>query len=75
MSCEVGRWHCAKCGKMIVAAGSREPSYPGFGAVISPCPWECGAFINRSFRKIKPGQVTAYRADRWDRGELAESAR
>jgi hypothetical protein len=41
-------------------------SFLGFGAFIGPCPWDCGAWINRGFRWIRPGQVSAYRADEWD---------
>jgi hypothetical protein len=63
---EVGRWACQKCGKVIVAAGLRTPSFPGIGAFTGACPWECGAWISRGFRFIKPGQVRAYRAAEWD---------
>jgi hypothetical protein len=68
---EVGRWSCSKCGNTIVAAGRRVMSFLGFGAFIGPCPWGCGAWINRAFRWIRPGQVNAYRADEWDRRALA----
>jgi hypothetical protein len=67
---EVGRWVCDKCGKPIVAAGRRAPSFRGTGAYIGPCPWECGAWISRGFRFIKPGGVRAYRAQDWDTREL-----
>jgi len=51
---------------MIVAAGQRTPSFPGIGAFNGACPWECGAWISRGFRFIKPGQVRAFRAAEWD---------
>jgi len=51
---------------MIVAAGPVANAYMGFGAFIGPCPWDCGAWINRGFRQIRPGQVSAYRAAEWD---------
>ena len=63
---EVGRFECAKCGKAVVAAGHRTMAFKGIGAFTGPCPWACGAWINRGFRLIKPGQVTAYRANEWD---------
>jgi hypothetical protein len=63
---EVGRWSCSKCGKSIVAAGRRVTSFLGIGAFTGPCPWECGAWINRGFRWIRPGQVSVHRADEWD---------
>jgi hypothetical protein len=63
---EVGRWTCDKCGKSVVAAGWRVPSFLGIGAFNGPCPWECGAWITRGFRSIKPGRVSVYRADDWD---------
>lgn len=63
---EVGRWVCDKCGKPLVAAGMRTPGFRGVGAFVGPCPWDCGAWINRGFRSIKPGQVRAYRAQEWD---------
>lgn len=63
---EVGRWKCDKCGKTIVAAGQRSKTFKGTGAFSGQCPWECGAWINRAFRSIKPGHVRAYRADQWD---------
>lgn len=63
---EVGRWACQKCGGMIVAAGQRTPSFPGIGAFTGSCPWDCGAWISRGFRFIKPGHVKAYRATEWD---------
>jgi hypothetical protein len=63
---EVGRWDCGKCGKTIVAAGRRAKSFLGIGAFNGPCPWECGAWIHRGFRSIKPGEVRAYRADEWE---------
>ena len=64
---EVGRWACDKCTHTIVAAGPRVASFRGIGAFVGPCPWECGAWITRGFRSVKPGYVTAYRADEWDR--------
>lgn len=67
---EVGRWRCEKCGHLIVAAGPRTRAYKGTGAFTGRCPWECGAWINRAFRSIKPGQVQAYRADHWDQRPL-----
>lgn len=63
---EVGRWACDKCGRTIVAAGRRSRSFRGIGAFTGACPWECGAWINRGFRWIKPGQVHAYRGDEWE---------
>jgi hypothetical protein len=63
---EVGRWNCDKCGKTVVAAGRRVLSFLGIGAFVGPCPWDCGAWINRGFRSVKPGQVNAYRAEDWD---------
>lgn len=68
---EVGRWTCQRCGQTIVAAGQRERSFRGVGAYIGPCPWDCGAWINRGFRWIRPGQVKAYRAAEWDGRALA----
>jgi hypothetical protein len=63
---EVGRWKCEKCGKPIVAVGRRTPQFKGVGAFTGPCPWECGAWVNRGFRFVKPGDVRAHRADEWD---------
>jgi hypothetical protein len=63
---EVGRWVCEKCGRPLVAAGTRTPAFRGVGAFVGPCPWDCGAWINRGFRSIKPGHVRAYRAQEWD---------
>ena len=63
---EVGRWACDKCGKIVVAAGMRTAGFKGTGAFIGPCPWGCGAYMNRAFRFIKPGAVSAYRAEDWD---------
>ena len=63
---EVGRFSCDKCGKTIVAAGFRVAGFKGFGAFTGPCPWDCGAWINRGFRAIKPGHVKAFRAEDWD---------
>ena len=63
---EVGRWACQKCGRPVVAAGTKETRFPGIGAYTGPCPWDCGAWINRGFRFIRPGQVRAYRAEEWD---------
>lgn len=66
MSDEVGRWQCDKCGKTIVAVGQRIKTFRGTGAFLGPCPWDCGAWINRAFRLVKPGGVKACRADEWD---------
>lgn len=71
---EVGRWKCDRCGETIVAAGPRASSYRGFGAFIGPCPWDCGAWINRGFREIRPGMVRAYRASEWDVRETSASS-
>jgi hypothetical protein len=65
-NCEVGRWKCEKCGNEIVAAGPRAGSFRGIGGYSGPCPWECGAWINRGFRLVRPGQVVVYRATQWD---------
>lgn len=62
---EVGRWACERCGNTIVAAGQREGSFPGVGMFTGPCPWECGAWVNRGFRKIRTGRVRAYRLEEW----------
>jgi hypothetical protein len=67
---EVGRWRCDKCGSTIVAAGKVTATYKGVGAFSGTCPWECGAWINRGFRSVKPGAVRAYRADEWDQRSL-----
>jgi hypothetical protein len=63
---EVGRWKCGKCGGTIVAAGPRTTKFKDRGAFTGQCPWECGAWVNRGFRRINPGDVRAYRADEWD---------
>jgi hypothetical protein len=63
---EVGRWRCSKCDKPIVAAGRRVESFPGLGAFTGHCPWDCGAWINRGFRRIRPGEVKIFRAEEWD---------
>jgi hypothetical protein len=63
---EVGRWTCTKCGRPIVAIGPRMKSFKGTGAFMGQCPWDCGAWINRAFRMVKPGLVRACRADEWD---------
>lgn len=63
---EVGRWACTKCGRLLVAVGVRREKFPGTGAVLGPCPWECGAWITRAFRHVRPGEVRAVRADDWD---------
>lgn len=68
---EVGRWKCDKCGQSIVAVGQRSSAYKGTGAFSGSCPWECGAWINRAFRLIKPGEVRAVRADEWDARPLS----
>lgn len=62
---EVGRFICDKCGQPIVAAGRRVDSYLGIGAFMGYCPWNCGAWINRGFRRIRPGEVKLFRADEW----------
>lgn len=67
---EVGRWLCEKCNRPVVAAGERSPFFPGVGSFSGPCPWDCGAWINRGFRKIRSGQVSAHRADEWDQRPL-----
>lgn len=67
---EVGRWSCDKCGSTIVAVGKVTAAFKGAGAFSGTCPWECGAWINRGFRSVKPGQVRAYRADEWDQRSL-----
>jgi hypothetical protein len=67
---EVGRWTCEKCGNVVVAAGLRMASFAGIGAFMGPCPWECGAWITRGFRSIRPGQVKAFRAADWDQRAL-----
>lgn len=51
---------------MVVAAGQRVASFLGIGAFMGPCPWECGAWITRGFRSVRPGHVTAFRAEEWD---------
>jgi hypothetical protein len=72
---EVGRWTCGKCGKVIVAAGVRSPRFKGSGAFAGHCPWDCGAWVNRSFRLIRSGDVQVYRAEEWDQQALdAQSA-
>jgi hypothetical protein len=63
---EVGRWSCEKCGRPIVAAGRAAKAFPGIGAYMGHCPWDCGAWINRGFRFVKPGEVKLFRADEWD---------
>lgn len=68
---EVGRWRCSKCGNEIVASGPRSASFRGIGAFTGYCPWDCGAWINRGFRLIRPGQVTVHRAEEWDRRGVA----
>jgi hypothetical protein len=68
---EVGRFTCEKCGQSVVAAGPRVSSFKGIGAFMGPCPWDCGAWITRGFRSIKPGHVRAYRANEWDTRSLA----
>jgi hypothetical protein len=71
---EVGRWACQKCGNTIVAAGLLTKSFRGIGAFVGPCPWDCGTWINRGFRRIRPGHVKAYRANEWDERAPAVSA-
>jgi hypothetical protein len=68
---EVGRWSCDKCGSTIVAVGKRSATYKGVGAFTGTCPWECGAWVNRGFRSVKPGGVRAFRADEWDQRALS----
>jgi len=67
---EVGRWTCDRCGKTVVAVGRRLMAFRGIGAFMGPCPWDCGAWINRGFRCIKPGEVKAFRAEEWDQRPL-----
>jgi hypothetical protein len=67
---EIGRWVCDKCGRSIVAVGPRSKSFLGIGAFSGPCPWDCGAWINRGFRWIRTGQVKTYRAEEWDQRPL-----
>lgn len=55
-----------KCERPIVAVGPRSRAFKGTGAFIGHCPWDCGAWITRAFRMIKPGHVRAFRADEWD---------
>jgi hypothetical protein len=71
---EVGRWACEKCRNTVVAAGRLSASFRGIGAFMGPCPWGCGAWINRGFRSIKPGDVGAYRAEEWDSREASPPA-
>lgn len=54
-----------------MATGQRSPLFKGSGSFSGPCPWDCGAYINRSFRLIKPGAVRVCRADEWDQRALA----
>ena len=68
---EVGRWNCDKCGKAIVATGQRSPTFKGTGGFSGPCPWDCGAYINRGFRSIRPGEVRVCRAEEWDQRPVA----
>lgn len=70
----MGRFSCEKCGRTVVAVGPRAKAFQGIGAFTGPCPWDCGAWINRGFRWIRPGQVTAYRAEEWDQRALAGPA-
>ena len=63
---EVGRWTCSKCGRDIVAAGQRTLAYKGIGSLSAPCPWDCGAWINRGFRSIRSDAVRYFRAHEWD---------
>lgn len=53
-----------------MAAGLRSPRFKGTGAFTGPCPWNCGAWVNRGFRSIEPGKVRAFRADEWDQRPL-----
>jgi len=69
---EVGRWACEKCGKTIVAAGPVARTFKGTGAFTGQCPWGCGAWVNRAFRSIRPGEVLAYRAEEWDQRALPQ---
>lgn len=64
---EVGRFRCEKCGQPIVATGHKLTKFRGIGAHLGPCPWGCGAWINRGFRVVKPGDVRVHRAEDWDR--------
>ena len=71
-NCEVGRWSCEKCGNEIVAVGPRAGSFRGTGSYTGPCPFECGAWINRGFRLVRPGRISVYRAIDWDRAPAAQ---
>ena len=63
---ELARWKCEKCGNEIVAAAPPPGSFRGNGGYSGPCPFECGAWINRVFRLARPGQVAVHRARDWD---------
>jgi hypothetical protein len=69
---EVGRWKCSKCGNEIVATGPRAGSFRGIGSFAGHCPWDCGAWINRGFRLVRPGQVSLHRAAEWDQRTVTE---
>lgn len=69
---EVGRFACTKCGRRIVAVGPRTKGFKGLGAFMGPCPWECGAWISRGFRFVRPGQVRTFRAQEWDERPLSQ---
>lgn len=69
---EVGRWSCLKCGEPIVATAPGS-SVAGRGAYVGPCPWACGAWIQRGFRGVRPGTVRLWRADEFDGAEAVAS--
>jgi hypothetical protein len=64
---EVGRWQCEKCGKSCVAVARVDKKFRGTGAFMGACPYGCGAWINRAFRFVKPGTVSACTVDEWER--------
>jgi hypothetical protein len=73
-NCEVGRWTCDKCGNEIVAVGPRAGAFRGHGSYMGPCPFECGAWINRGFRLVRPGSISVYRASDWDPERAAQAS-
>jgi hypothetical protein len=69
---EIGRWSCDKCGKGIVVVGERlAASFKGTGSFTGACPWECGAWINRGFRRVRSGGLAAFRADEFDASRVS----
>jgi hypothetical protein len=71
MPVEVGRWPCEKCGKGIVVIGERVPAtFKGTGSFTGSCPWDCGAWINRGFRRVRPGALRVFRAEEFDAGRF-----